>query len=412
MSHSTTSTDPLANALQLPEVQQLGPKNSAPMSVEEIADQVQAQLAEPLGFPPLAKAIVPGDRIAVAVAPGIPQQAAVIDGTLKALIAAKAESSLITILVTDSPAQAEALASDLTELGHPRVRVQAHNANKPKELAFLGVSTTDNALRLNRELCDADFVLPILPTTGSQHPLRRCPQVLGLFPTFSDEETIERFSMASAKQFPEISEACQSEIEDCHRQLGVLLCLHVVPSSGNRLASVLAGDPTIVATQAQAQFQEIWQVEIVSRGELVIATLSGSAEHQSWQAIGRALTAAEAVLEPGGAIAIHSQISVPPQRALSQLFEGDDYDLIEREILRTLATDNGVALLLCRRLRKGPVFLISQLPAAVVEGLGITPLDSDDQLQRLIETHRPCVLLEDADKLLPLGASVETEVAR
>jgi hypothetical protein len=41
------------------------------------------------------------------------------------------------------------------------------------------------------------------------------------------------------------------------------------------------------------------------------------------------------------------------------------------------------------------------LPAEVVESLGITPLDDDEELARLAATRGHCVVIEEAQRLAP-----------
>ena len=143
--------------LDLEETTLLRSRPIEPVPLDQIATQVRAQLAKPIDYPPLAQATVPGDGVVLAVEPGIPQQLAVIDGVLKALRDAGVEGARITILLACASTDVDSLQAELATLGHHDCRIKIHDADNEDEIAFLGVSQTGVALRLNRELCEADL---------------------------------------------------------------------------------------------------------------------------------------------------------------------------------------------------------------------------------------------------------------
>ena len=398
--------------LESAEATHLRPLQGESIPCDQIAAQVRAQLAEPLHYPPLAQATVPGDAVVLAIEPGIPQQLRVIEGALIALQDAGVEETLVTILLAGPATNVETLQAELAALGHGDCQICCHDPDDEKETAFLGVTQAGLALRLNRVLCEADLVLPVTVATGRLSPENHLPEkpspiFAGLFPVFSDRETQKRFSAAHSEQFPDFDSACLAETEEAGRQLGVGIGVHVVPGPCGQVAALFAGDPLSVARQADEKYREVWQSDSSVRGNLVIAALAGEAEQQTWQNLGRALAAAEAVLEPGGCIAICSELADPPGLALSQLFGNDDYQVVAREIQQNPGTDSGPAMQLCRSLERGTVYLISQLSPSVVESLGITPLESDSELEHLAQTLRPCLVLEEAQRLLPSLVGVE-----
>ncbi len=391
--------------LETAEATHLRSQTVEPLPLDQIAAHVRAQLAEPIDFPPLAQATVPGDRVVLAIEPGIPQQLAVIDGALKALQDAGVEDTLITLLLACPTTNADALKAELATLGHHHCQIKIHDPDNEKEIAFLGVSQTGVALRLNRELCEADLVLPVTVTKGHLSPNDASPSFAGLFPVFSDGETQQRFSAATAEQFPALAPESALEIEECSRQLGVMINMQVVPGPDGQVAAVLAGDAVTVARQAEEKYREVWRCDSQVRGNLVIATIAGDAKQQTWQNVGRALAAAEGVLELGGCIAICSELAEKPGLALSQLFGNEvgneEWHVVAREIQQNPGSDSGPAMQLCRTLERGTVYLRSQLRPSIVESLGITPLESDSELEHLAQTLRPCVVLEEAQRLLP-----------
>jgi len=389
------------------EVVQLRPQSQQPLSNDEIAAAVRAQLDEPHNYPPLSRATIPGDCIVLAIEPGIPQQLSVIDGALTALRNAGAEEALITILLSGALADAQLLKNELAALGHAECHIKVHDPDDAKGNSFLGVNQAGQALRINRRLCDADFVLPIAVATLEVQRRGQPASLEGLLTAFSAREAIERFSADAVDLDAKACADHLNEIDECGRLLGIGMTLQVVPSPGGNVSAVLAGEPTNVASQAAANYRQTWCCDTESRGGLVVATIAGDADQQTWQNVGRAVAAAEAVLETGGAIAIYSELAEPPGRSLCQLVGNEDPRVVEREILRHPSADSGPALQLCRALQRGAIYLHSQLRPAVVESLGMTPLDSDSELQHLAKTLRPCLVLAEAQRLLPTVVEAE-----
>ncbi len=385
----------------------LRPRRDEFLPPDQIAAYVRAQLAQPINYPPLSQSTIPGDTVVLAIEPEIPQQLQVVDGVLRALQDAGVDDSLITVLLASSSTIAEALQDGLVALGHSRCQVKVHDPDNEKEIAFLGVSQNGRALRLSRTLCEADLVLPVTAAKGELTPCEQAPFFTEMFPLYSDRETNERIAASNAEKFPCVAPEISSEIEECGRQLGAGLCIRVIPAVGGQVAALLTGDHSYVARQANEAYREIWQCDAQLRGNLVIATVAGGVEQQTWQNVGRALAAAEAILEPGGCIAICSELAEPPGLALSQLFGTVDYDVARREIQQNPGTDSKPAIQLCQTLERYSIYLRSQLSPAVVESLGMTPLASDSELEHLAQTLRPCIVLEEAQRLLPSLVEVE-----
>jgi len=390
------------------EVTTLSPRQQTPLlSTDEIAAAVRTQLGSPLDYPPLSQATIPGDRVVLAVDREVPQLLSVLDGTLLALRDAGVEAALTTIVFADAAADLETIDAGLSICGHAECQLKIHDPDNEKERALLGVTRMGEPLRLNRELCDADFVLPITVARGQLRESEAASGFTGLFPAFSDRETIERFSAVAREQETDVASGVThaeklNEAEECGQLLGAGMLLQVVPGVGDEIVSVFAGVPVLVTQQAQASYRQTWCCTAELRAALVIVTIPGGPEQQTWQNVGRALAAAAMVVEEDGAIVVCSELTDLPGRALGHLAGNEEeFLVVEREILRTPSADCAAAWQLCRALQRGAVYLRSQLRAQVVESLGVTPLESDSEIERLALSLRPCLVLEAAHKLLP-----------
>jgi hypothetical protein len=80
----------------------------------------------------------------------------------------------------------------------------------------------------------------------------------------------------------------------------------------------------------------------------------------------------------------------------------DAHERLEPKLQRDSSADRRTALAVCRALQRGPVYLLSQLPAELVERLGLAPIASEAELARLVKSYQRPLVLEDAHRLLPV----------
>jgi nickel-dependent lactate racemase len=380
-------------------VAHLRPAAHEPVSPEQLAEQLRAALEKPLGYPPLNEATVSGDQVIIALQHGLPLVGELIAGISAALRDAGIEPSQTTFLVSQESRQSDRALDQLA--AESGVRVRRHDPADDDDCAYVGVTQSGLALRMNRQLSDADIVAPVgLTSVGLDE--QPCDKYCGLFPHYCDQETITRYRECKKADTAKQRENRRRENDESGWLLGVGLTVQVVPGLGGTVAAVLAGEPTTVAQAATKKYREIWNRPLATRGDLVIATITGSADEQSWDDLARALSAAQRVVEPGGAIAICSQLADAPGPSLGRLVASNDYVELERNLRDDHFADTRTALLVCRALERGPVYLHSGLKADVVESLGLTPIGSDAELSRLVESYQRPVVLEDAHRLLPM----------
>jgi hypothetical protein len=129
---------------------------------------------------------------------------------------------------------------------------------------------------------------------------------------------------------------------------------------------------------------------------LVIATVTGGAEAQTWNNVGRALATAERLAAEGGAVAICSNLDQPPGESLGRLIGADDLADTQRRLLRDHADDSWPAWLIARALQRGPVYFLSQLSTETIEDMGLAPVADIAELMRLAGRHESVVVLPDS----------------
>jgi len=401
MATTLTYGDSHTCELELDDVTFLAADRAHHPALRDPATAVREALATPVGYPPLASATVPGDHVAIALDEGVPQAATILTGAVAALLDADVAPAMLTIVSISSIEGRETLNKQLTDMGAGAVRFEVHDPDDEKAVAMVGVNSHGEPLRMNRTLAEADLVLPIgvgrLPTNNGAS----AEKFASLFPHFSSRETADRLHAEAASESPKVRKRRAKEIDEAGWLLGVGMTLSVTPGAAGGVAAVFAGDPEIVARSAAEQSQAIWQRSVERQGDLVIATIVGDHREQTWENVAQAVEAASAVVEPGGAIAVISELDEPPSGALNHLLEAVDFGEVQLDLLKEPDADARPALALARALELGPVYLRSRLPADVVEALGMTPIADDDELARLAAGREHCIVIEEAQHVVP-----------
>jgi nickel-dependent lactate racemase len=381
--------------IALGEHTRLAPDAAGHPAVDDPAAVMRAALTAPCGFPPLAAALAPGDRVAVAVGKGLPSLASLLRGAINALVDAGAEPANITVVLAEPFDQQMELGA---ELG---VQFAVHNPDDATGVAMIGMTRDGRPVRFNRAVAEADFVLPIaaarLALGGEGAPAK----FAGLFPQFSSREAADRFHGRGTSTLALRRTVRVAESDEAGWLLGILLSVGIVPGAGGGVAAVVAGDPAVVAKIATEQFQTIWERPAIQQGDLVIAAVTGDAEQQTWTNVARAISAAERVVRPDGAIAVCCDLEEPPGEAFERLRDAVDFGEVAQRLRRDPAADARPAMILAQALERGPVYLRSRLPADVVESLGMTPIETAAELSRLAAGRRHCVVIEEAQRLRP-----------
>lgn len=366
--------------------------------VDDPVAAVEAALDAPLGFPPLAQAVVPGDRVAVAIEPGVPQAALVVAGVVRTLCRAGVAASEITIVRSRGDAQAD-LPDPRSALEEPlrsAVGLETHSPDLREHLMYLAATPAGRPIYLNRSLCDADLVVPI--------GCLRCREALdyhgvhgSLYPTFSDAKTQQRYrSPRLLDTDDDVQYRAQHEVDVVGWLAGTHFAVQVLPGPDGALAAVLAGDAEEVSREGQRQCQALWRQEVPERASLVIAGIPGDAGQQTWENVGRAIAAALRLVVDEGAIVLCTELAALPGAGMQTLGGNDDRAASLARIGKQRPEDTVPAWELAQAQQRSRVYLLSQLDEVTVEELGIAPVSAAAEVARLASRHRSCIVLGNA----------------
>jgi len=367
--------------------------------IADPAAAVQRALAKPLEYPPLDQATVRGDRVALAVDRGVPQVAEVVAGVVRALVAGPVLPEDITVVLAQGEGQPRQCAptSRLDAALAEAIPVVHHDPSDLQSLAYLAASRDNRPIYINRHLFDADVVLPVgcvLPDGALGYlGVHGC-----FFPTFSDEATQRRFRSPRAAESEVHRRRHRQEADEAAWLLGIQMVVQVVPGAGDTIFHVLAGQPSAVADQGQCLCEGAWLRQVPQRASLVIVSIEGGQEAQTWDNFARALSTALEAVADDGVIVVCTDLRCRPGPALRRLASLDDDAAVLRAIYREREPDAVPASLLVEARSRSQVYLMSGLDEETVEELGVGYVRGEEELRRLARQHDSCILLANAHR--------------
>ncbi len=369
---------------------------------EDIALAVCQALAEPLEFPPLAEAVVPGDHIVIVVEHGVPRANEVVAAVVEWFSDAGVEPADICVLLApeDGALEAATLArlgglQESARAGQPRLDERRHDPTDRGSLAYLANIGEGKPVYLNRLICEADFLVPIgcarLETPGGlQSPSE------GMYPAFADPAARARYRSPKTAASPVQRNRLRQQAREVEWLLGAMFSIRVVPGPGDSVLAVAAGESRAVEQWTQSRCDEAWRFSVPEPADLVVAAIEGGPAQQTWDHVARALAAAKRAAREGGAIAILSELDTPPGPAMQFLSSAESPQDALHAITHERPDDALAAAQLIHSLEGHRVYLLSRLEAEVVESLGMAPMADAGEVRRLVARHDSCVFLANA----------------
>ena len=373
-----------------------GPVDAAAVDVGEA---VLDALAEPADYPPLSKCVVPGDRVAVAVEPGLVCSTEVVAAIVTHLKAARLSDCAVAVLCANESDRRRLALGGVGANGElADVQLVSHDASHASALGYLSNTENGRGIWLNRELCDAD-VLVAVSATASDLTWGNHGAYGAIYPSFADADVRRRMNRPGPRQVSrQAVDRARAEADRVGWLLGEPFSIYLVPGVGGGWHRVFAGGGGAAFTRARECHAANWTVRAASEANLVVATLSGGVERQTWAHVGRAAEAAARLVEPDGTIALVTELVDEPSESVRHLGEARSVAAAIKRLARERPDDAQAAAGLARALVRARVYLVSKLDAEVVEGLGMVHVDDPRDIERLATRHATTALLADADR--------------
>jgi nickel-dependent lactate racemase len=348
--------------------------------------KLESALESPFDFPKLSESIVPGDRIAIAVSRQIPQVDILLERLVDFLVENNIEVSDITIVLpTDDFIERNTRFASVDDDAvwqrlMNSVRISYQRADDPNALAFLAPNQAGDPIYVNRDLFDADMVIPILRNDQANDRVAD-----GIMPDYCHWQRFDEAVTAKTGEAHVTFDA--DEVND---QLGVFFICEVIVGPGNTIEKIIAGNRKTVREQREKLLDEIWAVENQAPADLVVATVEGDPDEHNWQSIARAIDSANRVTNDG-AIVLLTELAEKPGRQLKKALN----DAITQS---AEPAPNNPFHKMAEVIAHQPVHLRCRLSEEQVEDLGLGFVGSDVQVQRLVDNAKQCVVLRDAHR--------------
>jgi len=351
---------------------------------------------QPLDFPPLSQAVVPGDRVVLALEAHVPGDAAIVAAAVERLIAAGVEPWDICVLQESAMLNADRLSQYLPSSAASAIRFEVHDPENVDQMAFLTSTQDQMPIMLNRLLVDADLVVPI----GCHRPEKSAGHdgAAGtVCPTFSDKQTKEHFrafhTSAVASRHKGRAHAKATEVSWL---LGVQLVVRVVPWDSAGATRIVAGSQAAATAAANEATRDAWLAHAPRRASLVVATVTGGPDEQSWENFGRAVEMAADAVEDDGSIVVCCDLRDPPGPCMRQLGGAEDHVAALSQIRQLREYDAVPAAQIARAMEHAQICLLSSLAGDVVENLGLVHVNDAAEIARLAKQHSSCILISSA----------------
>jgi len=362
-----------------------------------VAD-VREQLQQPLDFPPLELAIVPEDRIAIALDRHTPGAAEVIAGMWDHFERRSVRPEDVTIL---QPASWQTEKLSDPRLGLPEsvrceVKWVIHDATDKKREAYLANSAGGERIYMAREIVDADVVFPV-GSVGFDPLLGIRNASSAIYPGLSNVDALAKARGQDHSELrPEDDRPLRQLQDEVAWLLGVQMGFQVLPGVGNQPAGLLCGALDSVTAAGRIWLKQHWHVELPQRCEVVVAAVDADGSETSWAQIGAALQTARNLVQRRGKIVLITSLAEEPSEGFAFLRESET----PREALKPLRIESPPDLIPASRLASAAdwasVYLLSRLKNDVVESHCMTPLESEAEVTRLLDRGGACLLLEGA----------------
>lgn len=359
----------------------------------DLASCVRLALDAPLDLPPLSQCVVPGDRVVIAADLAVPELATVLCVVVNVLESAGVERDGIVVLATEASRPLD--ASEVPA----GIAVVYHQAEDPKEMAYLAATEAGRRVHLNRLAIDADFVMSI-GTIARDSSLGWSGPWSTIFPGLSDRETKRSYAAGTRSTAP----ALLREISEVGWLLGNQFQVGVVPATDG-VAAVLAGLGDSVRETAVSAGSDAWTLRVDRRADLVVVGTTPSA---GLEATWAALATGAKLARQGGKVVALSDACGPIGPATQRLLDHEQRAATSALRGAESEPDYPAARNLAEALDWADLYLLSKLDDTEVEELGLIPLGKATEALRLAASAIEVILVSHAERTVAIVAE-ETE---
>jgi hypothetical protein len=355
-------------------------------------------VASPLGYPPLYEALVPGDRVAIALHPGVPSAPEVIRPLIDRLLAAQPDLESITVVVSTSDMTLAALnteqqVQDGDAPSKSLIRWVVHRPGDPPSMAYLAADEEAEPIYVQRDLVDADFLLPIQSAANCRGWGAVVP--FSMAPDFVDSATARRWEQQWARRsgvFASTSKATVTSDTTLH-SLVQGLSIIVVEGPNESIAAIQAGEARSMGQWLDQTHLPYPPAELLRASDLVIASIVGNSDRCTWPQVARVALHLASQMARDSLLVVASSLDQSPRGHLRTLLNGmgkESPPVPESGHELFAATSLLAARKRCR------IAFACAANRSALESMGLGVIDSQSQLQSLIDRAKHPILVQSA----------------
>lgn len=370
----------------------------APPAIAESEAAIQAAFDQPVDFPRVEDSILPDDKIVVVIDLDTPSADRIFAELWRRLEHIGVVPENVTVIQPavwkqrDGVDPRQKLSKELQE----RMPLTRHDPTEEGSCAYLASTAGGERVYLSRLLTEADVVMTVGPVEYDP--------VLGvrgtassLYPGLSDLDALKRVQGQGHEELsPNDARPIRQIVDEIGWLLGLQISIAVIPSSGKSAHQILVGQADAVLKSARAELNSRWTVRSDERAELVLVTVTADASGHGWDQVAAAIDAARRLVERNGRIVVLSELDAAPGPGLEILKTVRE----PRDALRPIKKANPPDLVAATRIAAAAdwanVSLLSRLPPSDVSDLFMLPLESEEEVRRLLQQEDLTAVIESA----------------
>jgi nickel-dependent lactate racemase len=284
---------------------------------------------------------------------------------------------------------------------HGRVEHENHDAADPQRLTRLGTTSLGTEIAVNRSFIEADLKI----TTGDVEYHQFCGYGGGVkcvYPGLADAAAIRanhsRMDLPGTGPGRIDGNPVREEVNEVGRMAMVDFNISVAMDAEHRIVAARAGDPDQSFRQACRFVDEMYAVAVPRRADLVIASPGGYPKDIELYQSQKAIEEATHVVQPDGNVLVTARCE---EGSGSQRFEqwmdaAYTPDDIIRRIQDEFVMGGHKAYQIAREVQRANIHLHSQIPPGRVRAWMMTPVQSIQDIDRLIDRARSIIVLPQA----------------
>jgi nickel-dependent lactate racemase len=373
-------------------------EHAAPRPNSHYKEELLAALRAPVEFPSIEQAVIPGDRVTLALDRYTPGAAGLVAGIWEALSRRDIEPDKFTVIQPASRLESQLPdpRGELPEDIRSHVRWIVHDPARKDACVYLASTASGDRVYIARDVVDADFLISAGPIAFD--PLIGYRGTNSVFyPGLSSTEAMQRtVGQGHHELGPDESRPLREVIDEIGWLLGNPFTVQVIPAATGGVSRVLAGVCEPVFKAGKKLLVKGWHVEVGERPDIVIAGIDHENGLHVWEQLGAAAEVGRSLVARGGKIVILSDLAADLPEGLEMIRSSENARDAIRPLRKQAPPDLVCATQLASAADWARIYLLSGLADDVVDELFLTPVSNETEVRRLLTDDSRCLFLEAA----------------